>query len=386
MRDMSSTKLFSAITLLILLASCGGGKQQSSDDIITMDVTANYPKKELILQDFMDVEYVPLETTDEFVTQSYVQDIGKKYIILTNYSSDGDIFIYDREGKAIRKINRKGQSGEEYSSFIEVILDEEHEELFVMDLFTSKFFVYDLEGQFKRKFESAKPCIYSNIFNYDKNNLIAYKNLSPDMESIESDHLIISKKDGEITQTIAIPYEGIVSTVVNSPERTIMRYSTLTIPHNNNWVVTRSSADTIYKYIPEDDSLVPLIARTPPIHTMDSHTFLFPVAITDRYYFVEVVKKEPESKTGYYVTPLVYDKQEKAIYNYTLYNDDFTNKVEVSHNINFASNEIAKVAKLEAFDIVEAYNNGELKGRLKEIATTLNEDDNAVLMLIKPKG
>lgn len=385
---MNSTKLISAIILLIILAvlsSCGERKQQSSDDIITMDVTANYPKKELILQDFMNVEYVPLETTDEFVTQSYVQDIGKKYIILTNYSSDGDIFIYDRKGKAIRKINRKGQSGEEYSIFIEVILDEENEELFVMDLFTSKFFVYDLEGQFKRKFESAEPCIYSNIFNYDKNNLIAYKNLSPDMESEKSDHLIISKKNGEVGQTIPIPYEKIVSTVVNSPERAIMRYSTLTIPYKNSWVVTRSSADTIYKYLPKDDNLVPLIAQTPPIHTMDSHTFLFPVAITNRYYFVEVVKKEPESKTGYYETPLVYDKQEKAIYNYKLYNDDFTNKVEVSHNVNFASNEIAKVSKLEAFDIVEAYNNGELKGRLKEIAATLNEDDNAVLMLIKPR-
>ena len=34
---------------------------------ITVDITANYPKKEMILQDFMDVEYIPLETTDEFI-------------------------------------------------------------------------------------------------------------------------------------------------------------------------------------------------------------------------------------------------------------------------------------------------------------------------------
>ena len=49
--------------ILFIFSGCGGNKQ-SEDDLITVDVTAQYPKKELILQDFMDVEYIPLETTD----------------------------------------------------------------------------------------------------------------------------------------------------------------------------------------------------------------------------------------------------------------------------------------------------------------------------------
>ena len=63
------------LALLMVLAGCGGNKQ-SNNDLITVDVSKNYPKKELILQDFMDVEYIALETTDEFLTQGLVVDAG----------------------------------------------------------------------------------------------------------------------------------------------------------------------------------------------------------------------------------------------------------------------------------------------------------------------
>ena len=61
--------------ILFILMGCGTDK---SDSLITVDVTANYPEKELVLQDFMDVEYIALETTDEFLTQGLVKDVGKK--------------------------------------------------------------------------------------------------------------------------------------------------------------------------------------------------------------------------------------------------------------------------------------------------------------------
>ena len=47
---------------LFVMTGCEGNKQLT-DDCITVDVSADYPKKELILQDFMDVEYVPLENS-----------------------------------------------------------------------------------------------------------------------------------------------------------------------------------------------------------------------------------------------------------------------------------------------------------------------------------
>ena len=71
----------------------------------------------------------------------YMHDISKDMIIVRNLklSSDGDIFIFDRKGKGIRKINRQGSGSEEYSFLLRVTLDEEHEELFVVIIDLKKY-------------------------------------------------------------------------------------------------------------------------------------------------------------------------------------------------------------------------------------------------------
>ena len=47
--------------------------------------------------------------------------------------------------------------------------------------------------------------------------------------------------------------------------------------------------------------------------------------------------------------------------------------------------EIASCSTLYAHELVEANEEGKLKGRLKEIASTLDEEDNPVIMLMKQK-
>ena len=65
-KEMNRAKNTSIIILSVIVAGCGGGSKQSSDYFVTVDVTASYPKIELILQDFMDVEYIP-ESINYFV-------------------------------------------------------------------------------------------------------------------------------------------------------------------------------------------------------------------------------------------------------------------------------------------------------------------------------
>jgi hypothetical protein len=50
-----------------------------------------------------------------------------------------------------------------------------------------------------------------------------------------------------------------------------------------------------------------------------------------------------------------------------------------------ANDEIAFQRKIESYQLVEAYEKGELKGRLKEIAAELDVEDNPVIMLVKYK-
>ena len=75
--------------------SGGCVNMQQSKDLLTIDVTKDYPQKEFALQDIFDIDYIPLDTSRTFTTMGYMQDISKDMIIVRNLklSSDGDIFI-----------------------------------------------------------------------------------------------------------------------------------------------------------------------------------------------------------------------------------------------------------------------------------------------------
>lgn len=94
--------LISAV-LLFALAGCGKDKQ-STDELVTINVSKDYPEKELILQDIMDVEYIALETTDEFITHGNVMDIGEKFIIVKTTQTTGTYsFLTGKRGKLYGK-------------------------------------------------------------------------------------------------------------------------------------------------------------------------------------------------------------------------------------------------------------------------------------------
>jgi hypothetical protein len=384
---MKNLSTISAIILsLFLLAGCGKNKQ-ATDGIITVDVTAIYPKKELILQDFMDVEYIALETNDEFVCQGFVRAVGKDIIIVINRNNDGDIFIFDRHsGKGLKKINRKGQGGEEYINIGDIALDEDKGEMFVYDNFLSKILVYGMGGEFKRSLQLKEDVYYSYIYNFDRENLIC-GSLSGGL------FVVISKQDGSITKEIKIPFEEKKSiSVKRTDEAEGLTYTMYPfgvyplIPYFDNWILLEYSSDTVYRYLP-DHTMTPFIVRTPSIQSMNPEIFLFLSVLTDRYYFMEAVKKEYdwESGDGFPTTYMVYDKQEKALFERAVYNGDYSNEKEVYMSTSPVNDEIATCQSLEAYDLVEAYKEGHLKGRLKELAAELDEESNPVIMLVKHK-
>ncbi|MGL4229193.1 MAG: 6-bladed beta-propeller [Tannerellaceae bacterium] len=377
---------------LTLLVGCSGNKDAGKqlDELITIDVTAEYPEKELILQDFMDVEYIPLDNSDEYITQGVVKAVGKEHILAKNWKNDGDIFVFDRNtGNGIRKINRKGGSGEEYTGITDIILDEDNKEMFIVNNSARVIVVYDLMGDYKRKLQFADSCYYENVSNYDQDHLIAYKSYPPQKESEQSSHVYISKKDGSIARELSIDITKVASPVFIKGDLTVMPGFDLIIPATTGWMLTRCSSDSIYS-VDSKGNLYAAIKRIPSIHEMDPQTFLFPILDSDRYLLLQTLLKEVDLTTfkGFPSTLLVYDREEKNVSQCTVYNSDYVNKQEVNFwwsPINPRSNEVAFCIKLDAPDLVEAYENGELKGRLKEIASTLEEDSNPVIMLLKNK-
>jgi len=108
---------------------------------------------------------------------------------------------------------------------------------------------------------------------------------------------------------------------------------------------------------------------------------------------MEIVKKDfdPVTKTMS-STDLLYDRQKNALFEYEVYNIDYAEKKCISFSpLNTTigprplNDEIASWQVLEAYQLVDDYEKGQLKGRLKEIASKLDEEDNPVIMLIKYK-
>jgi len=382
--------LFFLVATLFIIVGCGGEKQAGNDYFITVDVTKSYSdKKELILQDFMDVEYIALETTDEFVNQGFVQDVGKDFILVKNSNQDGDIFVYDRMGRALRKINRLGEGNEEYTNIYNITLDEDNGEMFVNDIFKKKFYVYDLYGNYKRSLihkEGSGTLFYTDVFNYDKDNLICY-----DSYNEENAFVLVSKMDGSITKEINVPFtekkqlravkkDGKMTYSVSpGPHRPI-------IPYKGNWLLLEFSSDTVYTLLP-DNILRPFMVRIPTVQSMNPETMFILRLMSNRFYFMEAVENTYsfDSNSGFSTTYFMYDNNEKVFSGYTIYNGDFSTKKEVDMSeLRPVSHEIESWDSFEAHRLVESLEKGELKdGPLKEIAAKLDEDANAVIMLVK---
>ena len=386
MKNLNSILIF----ILFIFVGCGENKQLT-DNFISVDVTASYPQKRLILQDFMDVEYIPLETNEEFVCGNYVRAVGHNHVIMTNRDNDGNIYIFDRSGKALKKINRKGQGGEEYNILSRVVLDENNNEMFVNDMYAKKILVYDLEGNFKRKLSTSEDFLFFDMYDFDQEHLICHDSFN-DNNSLAfhtgQSFMLISKQDGSITKEIQIPYEEKKSIVIRTPkdEKTGM-YSVFMpssvfpiVPYFDDYVLDEISADTIYKYS-SDHTMKPLIARTPSVCSMAPERFLLLSLLTDRYYFMEIIEK----KRLFPFSNIVYDKLEKALFSYEVYNSDYTNEEEAFLKSVPLNREIPSCQYLEAYKLVEDYEEGRVKGRLKEIAAKLDPEDNPVIMLIKHK-
>ena len=390
----------SALLVASLLFGCGDGKQKESDGLITVDVSKNYPKKELILQDLFDIEYVPLETTDEMLTEGHIQYISDNYMIFKNLGRmAGEIFIFDRQGKAVRKINRLGQSGEEYLNILGIDYDEQADELFVNSHYSDKVFVYDSEGNYKRSFDYLDGILYNPIKILDTERLIAYDDYSEyDKVPVKRDcYLILSREYGRLLEKIHIPYEEKKSLIILRRDLNGKLTgnwgirNTLMPPYQDGWLLIEPSADTIYTYS-ASRGLMPLIVRTPPVNEMDPEVFLFPTIFTDRYVFMQTVERSFNFGVDKDVprTNLIYDKTEQTAYEGEVINRDFEGmpvNLWFAHRVimEFNDDEIAFATRLEAPDLVEALNDGKLRGPLKEIALRLDEEDNPVILIAKYK-
>ena len=372
------------ITLLLasMLLSCGGGKgeaqkQKVSDGLWTFDVTKEYPTKEIYIQDIADVDYIPLETNDSILWRGReVLYLDDDYIVGANRNNG--VYFHDGKGKALNMFNKMGQGPKEYSDMYKVQYDKKSDEIYINDMF--KYYVYDKEGNFKRSFQGIEDKLYSRIeqfFILNEDELIQYNynNHYTRVSRLTGEHL------GDIKLGVADSTTTLLFRKNNMIFNTIVSHFT---KDKEGYIITSFPSDTTY-LLTSNLQLKPIGVRIPPVSSQDVPVFLLPVKNTPRYYFMSTIKKEDSFPTKAYMM----DKKTNQIY---YLKDYFKNKDYIGLKVHldmFGPAVLADlpnnvcVQSLNITKLCEAYEEGKLSGKLKDIAANLKEDDNPVLMIIK---
>lgn len=117
---------------------------------------------------------------------------------------------------------------------------------------------------------------------------------------------------------IHIPYDKKKTSIIINKElnRATGPRNEEIIPFHDTWVLMEHSSDTIYRVFP-DQNIFPFIVRTPSIQSMETEIFLYPGVLTNRYCFMQTVKKEYDFATnmGLPRTDLMYDKKRTQFMN-----------------------------------------------------------------------
>ena len=372
------------ITLLLasMLLSCGGGKgeaqkQKVSDGLWTFDVTKEYPTKEIYIQDIADVDYIPLETNDSILWRGReVLYLDDDYIVGANRNNG--VYFHDGKGKALNMFNKMGQGPKEYSDMYKVQYDKKSDEIYINDMF--KYYVYDKEGNFKRSFQGIEDKLYSRIeqfFILNEDELIQY--------NYNNHYTRVSRLTGEHLGDIKLGVAD--STTTLRFKKNNMIFNTI-VSHftkdKEGYIITSFPSDTTY-LLTSNLQLKPIGVRIPPVSSQDVPVFLLPVKNTPRYYFMSTIKNEDSFPTKAYMM----DKKTNQIY---YLKDYFKNKDYIGLKVHldiFGPSVLADlpnnvcVQSLNITKLCEAYEEGKLSGKLKDIAANLKEDDNPVLMIIK---
>ena len=384
----------------IFFLGCQHVNQQKvlKEDLSVIDLSEKYLKKEILLQDIADIEYIALQTTDDVIISggSNIAYISDEYIVIRDVSQN-TIFVFNREGKIISHFNRIGSGSQEYIGGIaKSVVDGINEEIFVIDF--HKILVYSFSGEYKRTLPVSQEYVLMDAYNFDNNNLLICDNNGVRQNSgyREYPYYLMSKQDGSITYilNICLPirYTNRWATEVELPggEKGLVGNS---IPINNNrcygqdFVIADISSDTIYIFT-RNRILTPMFVRTPSVHSSDPKTVWTSTMITDRFIILEKTTLDIKAAERGRQIPnvnLMYEFETGQICQPSIVNDDYVTRqwYPSTGNVNISKN--MAVNLMQTSRLVGAYKEKLLRGELEKLVSTLDEEDNPVVAIVKFK-
>ena len=393
---MKQTVIF--ILLSMILFGCqSGSKQSKTGELIEIDISKNYPTKEIHLQNVADIEYVALETTDDVLLGQYssISYISDNYIALYDFMQ-GTIFVFNRNGTVASHFNHRGQGNMEYVYISNMIFDEKNGEIFVFDTTSAhRILVYSLSGEYKRTLKYSDDLDITG-YNFDDETMLVYdvKGLMQN-EYREKPYMFMSKKDGSIVSEldIRLPIRYSNRAMINVTDesgQSIIAPFNIRISNNRNYgpdfVIADMSSDTIYR-LTKNNELTPWIVRTPSVHSSEPRTVWTTDLVTDKFILAAKATFDFELVRRTQQVPMAsfyYEFETGDTSDVSFVNDDFPFGRNDPDCVDSPQKNLA-VLMIQAFRLKEAYEKQQLKGEFEKFVSTLDVDDNPVVAIIKFK-
>lgn len=378
---MKNIPFISMIAFVAMSVSCG----PSADiGMMTIDMEKSYPKKELAINDIWEMEYIALETDSLFlVSGGQPQHVGENKLGFVDNRTGNLLFFDAKTGKKAFCINRKGAGPEEYKSVGALVMDEKAGEIFAWSIIDGTFQVYDAQGIHLRTLpmrnKKKDEYLYiTNFINLDDDRLLCS---SHNIKGYAV-HYLQNKKTGLTTIVDSIPNEQYVSEYIFA-QKDGVTYSTapnLTpfVHTSEGLVYADHSNDTLYR-MTDGMTPSPFIVRIPRVKETEPNKILRFDNETDDWIFLSGIEMAYDFSQNKGLHQINYgvEKESGEIFELTFVHPDYEGKEYSPAALN--------ARYYSSGELFTALEDGKLKGKLKEIASTLGEEDNGVIMLLKQK-
>ncbi len=383
-------KPFLVVYIFTIIIACSNNITES--DPIVFDYYKSYPETDIKLSDIAEVKYIPMKGGEQnYILPGnmmwgglYVDEAaGKMYI-----SQARKIYVYDMNGNPVRVLDKEGRGPEEYLSIIRFWIEKENNEVYCYSIKGQSFVIYDTLFNFKRRISLTTPAL-QDIVRINGDTLAVYNHVAEfDTKSRHPDYpsffFTMSRSTVKVIKPIKYHIERPVRDISAGPE--FLSYPSV-IRGMNGVFMTNKCCDTVLWMDNTTLAVTPRFIDITDYRTPECMTI--PSFETDNYLFFDthfVPRLSPDIQKRYFL----YDKKNKKIFRIRarvyeplenllgIVNNQcaLTSNI-TTQNSNYGAVFIQPLFLLENLD--------DLPDELRTLASTLNENDNPVLMLIKLK-
>lgn len=165
-------KYFSVILFCIVLFGCRSNSGSTSEfvGLDTIVVHVNKPIQKNVRDYFLQLQIIPLETNRQSVIHRIDRIIMDDNFLYILDQTRNAVLIFDKEGYFVKKIERTGRGPEEYISIRDFSLDRRSDRISVLTDRPQGMKKYDLNGRFV--VGEDLPVLFHGIANYNGRDIL----------------------------------------------------------------------------------------------------------------------------------------------------------------------------------------------------------------------